>query len=372
MSASSLFLVSILLALVILSEAAPKKESRDFYKILKISRSATEQEIKKAFKRLSVQMHPDKNPGDEAAKKAYQEVSAAYEVLSDPEKRRVYDQYGEEGLKNDHGGGGGFGGFDIFESFFGGGGNRAKKGELQKGAAQFVELQASLEDLYNGRDFEILQKRQILCPHCRGTGADDPNDVQTCTACGGSGHRIVEQKIGPGFVQRMQTTCDKCGGKGKVSRSVCSKCKGTKVHTGEQVLTIFIEKGMPDGHEIRSQSDADENPGEEPGDIHFKISTAPHERFTRKGNDLFMTHRITLLEALVGFEVSFKHLDGHLVELKRSIVTPPGFTQALQGEGMPVHGNSFTFGQLFVTYQIIFPGSLTEKQKEGFKALLAP
>jgi len=232
-------------------------------------------------------------------------------------------------------------------------------------------VQATLEDLYNGRDFEILQRRQILCTHCRGTGADDPNDVQTCNVCGGSGHKIVEQKIGPGFVQRMQTVCDKCGGKGKVSKSVCSKCKGTKVQAGEQLLTIFIEKGMPDGYEIKSTSDCDENPGEEPGDILFKITTAPHERFTRKGNDLFMTLKISLLEALTGFQYSFKHLDGHAVELKRTTVTPPGFIQALPNEGMPIHGNSFNFGQLFVTYQINFPTKLTEKQKEGFKSLLS-
>jgi DnaJ-related protein SCJ1 len=366
---SVLFGLGLFLCFVFLVNGAPKKESRDFYKILKISRSATEQEIKKAFKRLSVQLHPDKNPGNEEARLKYQEVSAAYEVLSDPEKRRVYDQYGEEGLKNDQGGGG-FGGFDIFENFFGGGGGRAKKGELQKAPPQTIELQATLEDLYNGRDFEILQKRQVLCTHCRGTGADDPNDVQSCTSCGGTGQRIVEHKIGPGFVQRMQTTCDKCGGKGKVSKSVCSKCRGSKVQQGEQLLTIFIEKGMPEGYEIRSASDADENPGEEPGDLLFKITTAPHDRFVRKGNDLHMTLRISLLEALVGFEYSFNHLDGHAVPLKRTEVTPPGFVQILANEGMPIHGNTFNFGQLFITYQINFPESLTTEQKDGFKLLL--
>jgi DnaJ-related protein SCJ1 len=366
---SCLFALGFFLSFVFLVNGAAKKESRDFYKILKISRSATEQEIKKSFKRLSVQLHPDKNPGNEEAKLKYQEVSAAYEVLSDPEKRRVYDQYGEEGLKNDQGGGFG-GGFDIFENFFGGGGNRARKGELQKGASQTIELQATLEDLYNGRDFEILQKRQVLCTHCRGTGAEDPNDVQSCTSCGGSGQKIVEHKIGPGFVQRMQTVCDKCGGKGKVSKSVCSKCRGTKVQQGEQLLTIFIEKGMPEGHQIVSPSDSDEIPGEEPGDLIFQISTLPHRNFVRDGSNLRLTHKITLLQALVGFSITFDHLDGHKVQLSRDAVTPPGFVQTLPREGMPIHGNPSQFGSLFVTYTIEFPKHLTNEQKEAFKKLL--
>jgi len=242
---------------------------------------------------------------------------------------------------------------------------------MKKGVSQVIELQASLEDLYNGRDFEVLQKRQILCSHCRGTGADDPNDVQNCRACGGTGIKIQEQKLGPGFVQRVQTTCNECGGKGKVSKSICSKCKGTKVQTGEQLLTVFIEKGMPDGHEIISNSDADEIPGEEPGDVVFKIAVGPHDRFTRKGNDLYMTQKISLLEALVGFSTTFSHLDGHKVTLERNTVTPPSYVQTLSGEGMPIHGNSLNFGKLYVTYLIDFPKTITEEQKEGFRKLLA-
>jgi len=248
---------------------------------------------------------------------------------------------------------------------------KKKAGEFQKGPSQIIEIQVTLEDLYNGKEIEILQKRQILCTHCRGTGADDPNDVKTCKTCGGSGTRVVEQKIGPGFVQRIQQQCDVCGGKGKISKTVCSKCKGTKVEQGEQMLTVYIEKGMPEGHEIVSGSDADENPGEEPGDIIFKLAISQHQRFVRKGNDLYMTLRISLLEALVGFTFSFKHLDGHNVDLKRTAVTSPGFTEAIPQEGMPIHGNSLNFGQLFVTYQINFPNSVTEAQKEGFTKLLS-
>jgi len=292
--------------------------------------------------------------------------------LSNPEKRRIYDQYGEEGLKRDQNGGAGGGGWtDIFDFFTGGGGRqRQNRGELKKGVPVQIELQCTLEQLYNGDDFEILQRRQVMCHHCRGTGAEDPNDVQTCHSCGGSGVKIHEQRLGPGFIQRVQATCEVCEGKGKISKTVCSHCGGTKVETGEQIITIFLEKGMPDGHEIVSPSDSDENPGEEPGDLIFKITTLPHRHFVREGNNLRLTHKITLLQALVGFNITLDHLDGHKVTLERDGVTPPGFVQVLQKEGMPIHGKPSEFGSLYVTYSIEFPKTLSEDQKEAFKKLL--
>jgi len=343
---------------------------RDFYKILKVSRSATEKEISKAYKKLAVKLHPDKNPGDEEAKKQYSEVSEAYEVLSNPEKRRVYDQHGEEGLKNQNNQGGAGGWSDIFYFFGGGGGRKQNPGELKKGPSQTIELQATLEQLYNGYDLEVLQRRQILCRHCRGTGAEDPNDVHSCRSCGGSGVKIQEQRLGPGFIQRVQVVCDECGGKGKISKSVCTHCHGTKVDSGEQLITLFLEKGMADGHEIISPSDSDEVPGEEPGDLIFKIAQLPHKHFKRDGNNLKLDVKITLLQALVGFSFTMDHLDGHKITLTRDDVTPPGFVQTLPKEGMPIHGSPSTFGSLYVTYSIDFPKKITSQQKEEFKKLL--
>jgi len=188
----------------------------DYYKLLGITRSAKAADIKKAYRKLAVQYHPDKHPNDEEKKAKFQEISNAYEVLSDEEKRRIYDQYGEEGLKKGVRSGDGFNPFeDIFSSMFtGGGGQRRKKDELPKANPMKIKLQVSLEDLYNGKDLEILQRRQVLCPHCRGTGAENSDDVSSCPDCGGTGVKVVTQKLGPGFVQRMQTTCDRCGGKG--------------------------------------------------------------------------------------------------------------------------------------------------------------
>jgi len=363
-----MFSATNLLVVVFLSFVALDLAGTDYYELLGIPRSATEKEIKKAYKKLAIKLHPDKNKGNPEVEKQMQEVNAAYSVLSDQEKRRLYDQYGEEGLKDGgRNSGGGWG--DIFD-FFGQGNNRGRQ-EMKKGANVVIELQCTLEDLYNGRDFEVLQRRQVLCSHCRGTGAEDPNDVSTCPICSGSGVKIVNQQLAPGFVQRVQTTCDRCGGKGKIMKSICTHCHGTKVEIGDQLVMLFVEKGMPDGYEIVSPSDADQNPDEEPGDLVFKIKTLAHQTFTRQGNDLHMTKTITLLQSLVGFTATFAHLDGHEVTLTRDSVTPPGYIQVINNEGMPIHEQSSRKGRLYVTYQIQFPVSLTDAQKTEFKRLLS-
>jgi len=342
----------------------------DYYKILGVARSAKPNDIKKAYRKLAVQYHPDKHPNDEQKKAKYQEISNAYEVLSDDEKRRIYDQYGEEGLKKGVRGGSAFDFDDIFSMFNGGGSQRKRKDELPKANPIKIKLSVTLEDLYNGKDLEILQRRQILCPHCRGTGAENVDDVSTCPDCSGSGVKVVTQKLGPGFVQRMQTTCDRCGGKGRIVTSTCTHCSGSKVDTAEQLISLFIERGMPDGYEIVSENDGDEKPGEEPGDLIFRITAAPHKRFERKDNDLYMSMTITLLQALVGFSKTFKHLDGHEVTITREFITKPGLQMVVSGEGMPHHGFPTQKGDLFITFTVQFPTTLTEEQKEGFKNLL--
>jgi len=344
----------------------------DYYQLLGVARSATDREIKKAYKKKALELHPDKNKGNPDVEKQMQEVNAAYSVLSDAEKRRIYDQYGEEGLKKDGRGGGGSPFGDIFSQFFGGGfGGNNNRRKIPKGQSITIELQCTLEDLYNGRDFEVLQRRQVLCNHCRGTGAEDPNDVSKCPVCGGSGVKVVNQQLAPGFVQRVQTTCDKCGGKGKIIKASCGHCHGTKVNIGEQFVVVIVEKGMVDGFEIVSPSDADQNPEEEPGDLIFKVKTLPHSLFTRNGNDLNMIKRISLLEALVGFSFSFTHLDGHSVTVTRAEVTWPGLVQLVPDEGMPFHSFPSQKGNLYVTYEIAFPRYVTEEQKAEFKRLLA-
>jgi len=345
--------------------------AEDYYKILGVERSAKQSDIKRAYRKLAVLCHPDKFPNDDEKKTKFQQISTAYEVLRDDEKRRIYDQYGEEGLKRGVQQGGGFDFEDIFSMFNQqAGGQRKRSDELPKGNPLRIKLQVTLEDLYNGRDIEVLQRRQVLCPHCRGTGAENSDDVSSCPDCGGTGVKVVTQKLGPGFVQRMQTTCDRCQGKGKIITSTCSHCQGTKVDIAEQLIEIFVERGMPDGHEIISEDDGDEKPGEEPGDLIFKITTLPHKRFERKGDHLYLNMNVTLLQSLVGFSKTFKHLDGHEVHINREEVTKPAQQIVISGEGMPHHGFPTQKGDLFITFYIQFPTTVTEEQKEAFKNLL--
>jgi DnaJ-related protein SCJ1 len=351
----------------------------DYYGLLGLSRGASDADIKRAYKKLALKFHPDVYKGDDTdgAKKKFQKISHAYEVLKDKEKRQIYDKFGEEGLKQQgqRGGGGFTDPFDLFNSFgfgFPGGGNqrRDQRDEEKTGPTLTVELEATLEDLYNSRTLTITQKKQIRCHRCRGTGAENPDDVVKCPVCGGSGTRIITQQLGPGFITQTQTTCDKCGGKGKIVKGTCPACKGAKVESGEDTITVIVEKGMRDGHEITFQGESWEHPDYQAGDLVFRIKTAEHPRFIRKGDDLYMNSTISLLQALVGFKKTFKHMDGHVVTLERSEVTKPGLVMVVAGQGMPTYEDSDRFGDLYVEFTVKFPTSLTEEQKEGFKALL--
>jgi len=365
--------MKLLVSLLLLAILLPLALCGDFYELLGVPRDASESQIKKAYRKLSLKYHPDKDPSDEAKKK-FTEVSNAYEVLGDEEKRRIYDQYGEEGLKQ--GGQQNFHNpFDIFSSFGGGGFNfRSNQGGGQmqnKGPDLEIELEVTLKDLYLGKIFDVAHRKQTLCHKCRGTGAKKASDVTTCSGCKGTGMKIKVQQLGPGFVQQTQTVCDECGGKGKKVTSTCPHCGGKKVEVGEESLMVALERGMKDGEKIVFSQQSDEAPDTTPGDLIFKIVTVPHKRFVRKGDDLHFSMTISLLEALVGFSKKIKHLDGHTVDVIRTEVTRPGQVITIDGEGMPVHNYPSQTGNLHIEFTVKFPSSLTEEQKEGFKTLLS-
>lgn len=342
---------------------------RDYYEILGVPRDASTQKIKRAYRELSKKWHPDRNPGNQEASAKYIEIANAYEVLSDEQKRRTYDQYGEEGLKGNAGVQ--FKNpFDIFSSFGFGGGQQHQHVEQRKGPNVEIPLEVTLKDLYLGQELKVLHKKQVLCPKCRGTGAKDPDDVHICSECKGTGTKVYTQQLGPGFITQTQRTCDKCGGKGKVIKSTCPYCSGKKTSVDEDFFTVTIERGMPDGHAIVFEQESDESPETTPGDVIFKIKTAPHKRFERRGNDLHMGMNISLLEALVGFRRNVKHLDDHEFLIMKEEVTKPGEIIKIPGEGMPLHNFSTEMGDLFVEIGIKMPTKLTEEQKEGFRKLL--
>jgi len=339
----------------------------DYYKLLGLQRDASQADIKRAFRRISMKEHPDKGGDPEK----YARISHAYDVLSDEQKRRNYDQFGDE---NGPQGGGGFNPFGDFFSGFGGfhfntGGNGNQRREQMPNVR--IPVEATLEDLYNGRTFKVTQSRQHLCHHCRGTGANDPNDIKQCSACGGTGMRTRTIQRGPGFVQHMQSPCDVCGGKGKVISSTCHHCHGSKVESAEELLTVWVEKGMIDGSVISFPQHGDERPEWNPGDVEMYIKTLPHARFTRKNDDLHVTQNISLLEALTGFEVDIEHLDAHKVHIARTEVTPPNFVVKVEGEGMPLHSTPSIHGDLYVEFIVDFPKSITKEQANSFKQLLS-
>ncbi|EGR28735.1 hypothetical protein IMG5_169320 [Ichthyophthirius multifiliis] len=352
--------IIILLIFIQLTFAAYRK----YYQILGVNPNASDQEIKKAYRRLSVQYHPDKNK-DAGATEKYQQINTAYEVLKDKDLRRAYDQEGEEGVKRyqaqkqqgnspdmDF-----FGG--IFGNFFGGGNKRNVE---KRGPELKIKLYTSLEDIYSGNEVPFFITKQVLCPHCRGTGANDPDDVKTCPACNGGGYIIRKQQIAPGYYQQFQAQCDRCSGKGKILRSKCQVCQGQKTMQGYDEMSVFIERGIEDGQTIKFEGGGDDYVDMSSSDIIFEIKELAHPVFERKKNNLHVSVELTLREAIFGFKKKIKHLDNHFVKINKVGVTQPGEIQKIVGEGMPLHQQSQTYGDLYIQYKVRLEKSYTSQQ----------
>jgi len=327
-------------------------DNEALYKALGVSKTASDSEIKKAYRKLAVTHHPDKG-GDE---NKFKEINAAYQVLSDPEKKKTYDQHGLEGLE---GGGGGEGGEDIFSMFFGGG--RRRPQGPPRGDDINHSIKASLEDMYNGKEVRLAISRNKPCPDCEGRGGKVGAERQ-CSDCNGRGIRVQLRQIGPGMVQQMQMACPSCKQTGKIldERDKCKACKGGKTFKDRKVLTVNIEKGMKQGSKIKFAGEADELPGTIPGDVIISIQEKEHEVFKRKGADLVCTIPLQLSEALCGFVKTITHLDKRVlkIEVQPGEVIKQDAVKLIDGEGMPFHGNPFTKGRLFVHFNIVFPKTL--------------
>jgi DnaJ family protein A protein 2 len=305
----------------------------------------------------------------------FKEVTGAYEVLSDPEKKQIYDQYGEEGLKEGGmGGGGGGSPFDIFEAMFGGnpfgpggGGGRGGGRQRQRKGEDVVHgLKVSLEDLYNGVTKKLSLAKNVLCPKCDGKGSKSGASGH-CGTCKGSGVRVVVRQIAPGMVQQMQTVCNECRGSGQVisEKDKCGQCHGQKVVQEKKVLEVHIEKGMVNNQKITFQGEADEAPGTVPGDIIFVVQEKEHATFKRKGPDLFLEKSISLAEALCGFQMTVTHLDKRplVISTNEGDIIKPNSFKAVYDEGMPTYQSPFQKGKLFVHFNVKFPapGDLSDE-----------
>lgn len=333
----------------------------DFYETLGISFEATESEIKKAYRRLSLKYHPDKNPNDDTANDMFQKVARAYEVLSNPDKRQTYDLEGEEGLEAEEKNAGRPS--SPFDAFFGGGG-----GGKPHGPDMSVNVQVTLEELYNGAQKQSKFQKQKICPKCRGTGAKD-GKMTTCPKCKGQGVVYVLQRMG-GFTVQVQQTCDHCGGTGKHFKEKCPHCHGHKVVVENKLLEADIEPGMPSDHRIVFERESHQQPGTIPGDVVFQLRLQKHDRFRRTGNDLHLVQKISLEEALLGFQTSIKRLDDRMIPYTVDEITQPYQVRTIKNEGMPIHNFPSEHGDLFVENKIKYPKVLTEAQKDLVKKLL--
>lgn len=338
----------------------------DYYKVLGIQRSATKAEIKTAFRSLSKKFHPDVSSIPDANEK-YTKISEAYEVLADDTKRQKYDKFGKEGLKEMGQGGGGFNG-DPFDFFFNQGGQGNFQKEEQKGDPISIKIKASLEDIYKGREINFSIIKKVICSHCRGSGADKPDDVAKCDMCEGRGIFTRRVQVAPGFIQQVQSVCPKCGGKGKTVKSSCHVCKGSKLMTDIDIFNVFIEKGTPHLHKITIHNVGGDYIDKLSSDIVVEIVDKEHSFFKRTNtHNLKAEINLTLKEALLGFSKKVRHLDGHFVFIKESGVTQPNQERLIKGEGLPKHDYPSEKGDLILVFKVVIPDSFTPKQKELWK-----
>ncbi|CAD6250035.1 unnamed protein product [Miscanthus lutarioriparius] len=360
----------------------PRKSSNNtkYYEVLGVSKTASQDELKKAYRKAAIKNHPDKGGDPEK----FKELSQAYDVLSDPEKREIYDQYGEDALKEGMGGGGGsdfHSPFDIFEQLFPGSstfGGGSSRGRRQKRGEDVVHtMKVSLEDLYNGTTKKLSLSRSVLCSKCKGKGSKS-GASGTCHGCRGAGMRTITRQIGPGMIQQMNTVCSECKGSGEIisDKDKCPSCKGSKVVHEKKVLEVHVEKGMQHGQKIVFQGQADEAPDTVTGDIVFVLQLKDHPKFKRKYDDLYVEHTISLTEALCGFQFVLTHLDGRqlLIKSNPGEVIKPGQHKAINDEGMPQHGRPFMKGRLFVEFNVEFPepGALSAAQCRSLEKILPP
>lgn len=354
---------------------------RDYYEVLGVPRDVSPEDLKKAYRKLAVKYHPDKNPGDASAEESFKEVGEAYDVLSDPDKRAAYDRYGHQafagGMGGPGAGGGGFhdpfdifrevfaggGGGGIFETFFGGGGGGRRRGDgPQRGSDLRYAIELTLEEAAHGTEKEIHYERLVHCGTCKGSGSASGGGKTTCRTCGGAGQVIASR----GFFQ-IQQTCPDCQGSGEIIADPCKSCRGNGRMKEEARVRVKIPAGIEEGSRLRSQGNGDMGvKGGPTGDLYIVVGIRPHDIFEREGNDLHCDMPLSFTKAALGGELTVPTLEG-----RASIKVPAGTQNAttfrLRGKGLKVLGED-RHGDLYVRVEIAVPTKLNGDQREKLEA----
>jgi molecular chaperone DnaJ len=345
---------------------------RDYYEVLGVSRDAPVSEIKKAYRQLALKYHPDRNPGDAAAEDKFKEASEAYSVLGDEEKRRIYNQYGFEGLK---GAGRGFGDFsffsdsifadfgDILGSFFGFSGGRGGPRGARSGRDLGIEVNLTLEEAYSGVEKELDVKRERSCDICDGSGAEPGREIETCRQCGGSGQSRVSHGI-----FSIASTCPVCEGKGKIIRYPCKTCGGKGRTLENRKIKVTIPAGVDSGNRLRVGGEGEGGyKGGRPGDLYVILHVEEHDHFKREGSDLIYRLDISFAQAALGDEIKIQTFEGK-EKIKVHPESQTGKKIRHKGKGFK-NVNSWGRGDLLVILNVITPTGLSKKEKELFRQL---
>ncbi len=347
-------------------------DKRDYYEVLGVERSATLEEVKRAYRQMARKHHPDVNPDDKAAEEKFKEIAEAYEILSDEQKRAAYDRYGHSASGNGGGSGGeGFGGSgfgDIFDLFFGGAaGGGARRGGPQRGNDLRYNLEVSLEEAYTGIEKEIRFPRVETCETCRGTGGKPGTSPTTCVQCAGQGQVRQTQSTFLGQIQTV-VTCPRCSGRGKIYPETCETCKGAGRERKTKVLNLTVPPGVDDGMQMPIRDEGEGGTlGGPAGDLYVFFQVKEHNKFQRQGRDLFAEIPISFTQAALGDDISVPAVNGENGEIKVPEGTQTGTTFRLRGFGMPDVRNAAVKGDLHATVRVVVPTKLTEDEKKALR-----
>ena len=355
---------------------------RDYYEVLGVEKTASEEEIKKAYRKIAIKYHPDRNPGDKTAEEKFKEAAEAYNVLHDPQKRQQYDQFGFNGPMGGTGGFGGFGGasmniddiFSMFGDIFGGhgfGGFGAGRGrqQQQRGSDLRLKVKLTLEEINKGVTKKFKLRKDVECPHCGGSGAEDNSGKEQCPTCHGSGVITHTTQSIFGMMQ-TQGVCPTCHGAGEIIKNKCHECGGTGVIKGEEVVEINIPAGVAEGMVVNIPGKGNAGPNNGiTGDIQVFIEEEPHSTFIRDGNDLIYNLLLDFPTAALGGDVEIPTIDGGKLKVKVENGTQPGKTLRLRGKGLPaVQGYGNGRGDLVVNISVYVPKTLSRDERQALEA----